>query len=65
LGALGLSFVNVMAVISYTQVLLAPGAEAAFGQHILWGSILAFLCIYGPGRISLDHLLNRRNMAAI
>ena len=65
LGAIGLSFVNIVAVISYAQVLLAPGAEAAAGQHILWGSILAFLCIYGPGKISLDHWLNRRNMTPI
>jgi len=65
LGAIGLSFVNVMAVISYAQVLLAPGAEAALGQHILWGSILAFLCVYGPGKVSLDYFLNKRNSAAI
>jgi putative oxidoreductase len=59
LGAIGLSCVNLMAVISYAQVLLAPGAEAALGQHILWGSILAFLCVYGPGKLSLDHLLSK------
>jgi putative oxidoreductase len=59
LGAIGLSCVNLMAVISYAQVLLAPGAEAALGQHILWGSILAFLCVYGPGKLSLDYLLCR------
>jgi putative oxidoreductase len=59
LGAIGLFFVNAMAVISYSQVLLAEGSEAALGQHVLWGSLLLFLIIYGPGKISLDYLLNR------
>jgi len=59
LGAIGLFAVNAMAVISYSQVLLADGSEAALGQHILWGTLLMFLIIYGPGKLSLDHLLNR------
>lgn len=65
LGAIGLSFVNAIAVISYTDVLLAPGSEAALGQHILWGSILLFLCVYGPGKISADYLLNKGKAEAI
>lgn len=59
LGGIGLSFVNLMAVISYRQVLLAEGYEAALGQHVLWGTLLLFLIIYGPGKLSLDYLLNR------
>jgi putative oxidoreductase len=59
LSAIGLFAVNAMAVISYSQVLLAEGSEAALGQHILWGTLLVFLIIYGPGKISLDYLLNR------
>jgi len=31
----------------------------ALGQHVLWGSLLLFLIIYGPGKLSLDYLLNR------
>ncbi len=58
-GAVGLLAVNAMAVISYSQVLLAEGSEAALGQHILWGSLLLFLCIYGPGKFSIDYLLDR------
>jgi putative oxidoreductase len=58
-AALGLFAVNVMAVVSYKDVLLAEGSEAALGQHVLWGSILMFLILYGPGKISLDHVLNR------
>jgi putative oxidoreductase len=59
LSAIGLFAVNAMAVISYSQVLLAEGSEAALGQHILWGTLLVFLMIYGPGKFSLDYLLNR------
>jgi putative oxidoreductase len=59
LSALGLFIVNAMAVISYSHVLLAEGSEAALGQHVLWGSLLLFLIIYGPGKLSLDHFLNR------
>jgi putative oxidoreductase len=59
LSAIGLFAVNAMAVISYSHVLLAEGSEAALGQHILWGTLLVFLMIYGPGKFSLDYLLNR------
>jgi putative oxidoreductase len=59
LGAIGLFAVNAMAVISYSQVLLAEGSEAALGQHVLWGTLLMFLIIYGPGKFSLDYLLDR------
>jgi putative oxidoreductase len=59
LSAVGLFAVNAMAVISYSHVLLAEGSEAALGQHVLWGTLLLFLIIYGPGKFSLDYLLNR------
>jgi len=52
--------VNLMAVISYRQVLLAEGYEAALGQHILWGFMLAMLAIYGLGAIAADRLLVSR-----
>jgi len=58
LSAIGLFAVNAMAVISYSRVLLAEGSEAALGQHILWGTLILFLIIYGPGKLSVDHLLN-------
>ena len=64
LGALGMSAVNIMAVVSYAHVLLAPGFEGALAQHVLWGFMLLVLIVYGPGRFSLDHLLfNRRDPA--
>src|SRR5215470_19046903 len=62
-GALGGFFVNAMAVISYRQVLLAEGSEAALGQHILWGFMLVVLAVFGPGRIALDTWLERRSAA--
>jgi putative oxidoreductase len=62
-GALGAFFVNAMAVISYRQVLLAEGSEAALGQHILWGFMLLVLIVIGPGRITLDAWLERRSAA--
>jgi putative oxidoreductase len=59
LSAVGLFFVNVMAVVSYAHVLLSEGFEAAIGQHVLWGFMLLVLAVYGPGPISIDHLLTR------
>ena len=62
-GALGAFFVNAMAVISYRQVLLAEGSEAALGQHVLWGFMLLMLSVVGPGRIAADTWLERRSVA--
>jgi len=59
-GALGAFCVNAMAVISYRQVLLAEGSEAALGQHVLWGFMLLILAIFGPGRFALDSWLERQ-----
>lgn len=53
-AALGLSAVNVMAVVAYAHVLLGEGFEAALGQHWLWGTVLAVLFVFGPGRWSID-----------
>ena len=59
LAALGLFVVNTVAVVSYANVLLAAGSETALGQHVLWGSLILAVIVYGPGKISLDYLLNR------
>lgn len=50
-AALGLSVVNVVAVLSLAEI-----APAAFQQHVLWGSLLAGLALWGPGRWSVDAL---------
>jgi putative oxidoreductase len=48
-AALGLSVVNVMAVLSLSEI-----APAALQQHITWGVLLAVLALYGVGKWSLD-----------
>jgi putative oxidoreductase len=63
LGALGTLFVNVMAVVSYRQVLLSEGFEAALGNHILWGFMLLVVLVFGSGKYSLDAWLGRRTAA--
>ncbi len=64
IGPLGLSAVNIMAVISYRQVLLAEGFEAALAQHVLWGFMLLLLVVFGNGSIALDRLIGKRLHAA-
>jgi putative oxidoreductase len=49
---LGLSVVNVVAVLSLAEI-----APAALQQHITWGILLAGLAVFGNGRWSLDALL--------
>lgn len=63
LSALGLFAVNAMAVVSYAHVLLTEGFEAAVGQHYLWGLALLVLTVFGPGKVSLDHLLGATSPA--
>jgi putative oxidoreductase len=60
LSALGLFAVNALAVISYSHVLLAEGAEALARQHYLWGLGLLVIVFYGPGALSIDKFLARR-----
>ena len=59
-GALGLFAVNLMAVLSYWHVLGQDGFEAALAQHVLWGYMLVVVALCGAGRLSLDHLLEKR-----
>lgn len=59
-GAVGLFAVNLLAVISYSQVLCQDGLEAAIGQHYLWGFMLLMLCVHGPGQWSIDGVLARK-----
>jgi putative oxidoreductase len=52
-AALGLSVVNVVAVLSVPEM-----PEPAFMLHVFWGSLLAGLVLWGPGRWSVDGWLN-------
>jgi putative oxidoreductase len=51
-AALGLSVVNVVAVVSLMDI-----APAALQQHITWGVLLAGLAVFGAGKWSVDRLL--------
>lgn len=53
-SALGLFVVNAVAVISLSEI-----APAALQQHILWGTLLAALAIYGMGPWAVDKWLKR------
>ena len=52
LGALGLSVVNAVAVISLAEI-----APAAFTLHVLWGVLLAGVVAFGSGKLSIDSVL--------
>jgi putative oxidoreductase len=64
LAAVGLSAVNVMAVVAYAHVLFTDGFEAAVWQHVLWGVLLGVVVLWGGGRFSLDALLRQRAATA-
>ncbi|MEM9101371.1 MAG: DoxX family protein [Pseudomonadota bacterium] len=54
-GALGLSVVNIVAVISLEEI-----APAAYTLHVLWGVLLAQVIIFGAGSLSADNFLKKR-----
>lgn len=51
-SAIGLSVVNIVAVISLEAI-----APAAYTLHVLWGLLLALSVIWGSGAISVDRFL--------
>lgn len=54
LPALGLGIVNVVAVLSLSEI-----APAALQQHITWGVLLAALAVFGSGRFAVEAWLRR------
>ncbi|MGY2492196.1 DoxX family protein [Cupriavidus sp. CP313] len=53
-AALALFVFNIVAVISY------PGlGEVGLKDHQYWGLLLLVTLLHGPGRLSLDHLIDR------
>ena len=53
-AALALFVFNIVAVISY------PGlGEVGLKDHQYWGLLLLVTMLHGPGRLSLDHLIDR------
>ncbi len=55
-SAAGLFVINAVALISYHASLDAAGVK----DHLLWGTILAFLVVHGVGAISADGWLARK-----
>lgn len=55
-AALGLFFVNLMAVISYPQLFMFE-CPAGLQDHFCWGALLLVLVAFGPGRLALDSWL--------
>ena len=57
-AAVGMSLVNVMAVVSYWHVL--KDLEPALAMHVTWAILLLVSLFHGPGKISLDAWIWRR-----
>ena len=55
LGAFVLFFFNIIAVVSYASL-----PDVAVKDHYLWGVLILIVLVFGPGKISLDHWLERR-----
>jgi len=53
LSALGLFFVNIVAVLSLQDI-----AAAAYAEHVLWGTLLAQVVIFSGGRFAVDRLVD-------
>lgn len=58
-AALGLFFMNAMAVISY-PALFEFECPAAINDHFYWGALILVIIAFGPGRLSLDAWLGRQ-----
>jgi putative oxidoreductase len=48
-SALSLSFINIVAVLSLSEI-----APAALQQHQFWGTLLVAIILWGPGKWSVD-----------
>lgn len=59
LAAAVLFVFNIIAVISYPDL-----GEIGLKDHLTWGLLLLVTLLHGPGRLSLDHLLERRYFGA-
>lgn len=54
-SALGLFFVNIVAVISLEEI-----AAAAYMEHVLWGTLLLQVVIFSGGRFTFDRVIERQ-----
>ena len=63
-AALGLFCVNAMAVISY-PILFKLECPAAINDHKYWAILIFTIFCFGPGKVSLDAFLRRRDDVAM
>jgi len=54
-SAAGLFILNYVAMISYADI-----SPAGINDHYFWGAMLAVLCLYGPGKLSVDAWIQQR-----
>ena len=54
-AALALFVFNIVAVISYPDL-----SDAGLQQHVLWGTLMLVIAVYGPGKLSIDRWLGLR-----
>jgi putative oxidoreductase len=53
-AALALFAFNIVAVISYPDL-----TDAGLKDHVLWGTLMLVLAVYGPGRLAVDKIVPR------
>lgn len=58
-SALTLFIYNIIAATSYPDI-----SPMGISQHMLWGMALLMLSLYGPGKLSLDHLICQKYFSA-
>mgnify|MGYP000095721649 FL=1 len=58
LNVLALFVLNIVAAISYADI--SPAGEK---DHIIWGLMAGVLFLYGPGRVAVDWLIERKWLA--
>jgi len=58
-AALGLFFVNIVAVISLENI-----APVAYAEHVLWGVLLIQVVIFSGGRIAIDQWIKNGTIKA-
>jgi putative oxidoreductase len=59
LAATALFVFNITVVISYPYLWTPDGLNGLY-QHITWGIMILVTMVYGPGKYSLDYVINRR-----
>jgi putative oxidoreductase len=53
-AALALFAFNIVAVVSYPDL-----SDAGLKDHVLWGTLMLVLAVYGPGKLAVDRLVSR------